>query len=90
MIDAYITMQGVVRVKLTPVVPSLGEGSSDECALRSLFLDQQSYFADKKTQGDVIGVINGKSARATLFDDGTAKVFIWSSKKNLTVKWTRA
>lgn len=89
MINAYITMQGVVGVRLTPDVPALGDGSSDECALRSLFLEQQSYFSGKKTPGEIIGVINGNSARATLFDDGTAKVFIWKGKQLLTVKWTR-
>jgi hypothetical protein len=83
-------MQGIAKVELFPRVPSLGEGSSDENALRRLFLDQQSYYAGKRTPGETIGVINGQSAKATLFDDGTAIVFIWKSKRLLTVKWTIA
>lgn len=86
--NAYITMQGIVSVNLTPDVPSLSGGNLDEYALRNLFLKQQSYYYGKKASGETIGVIDGKSARATLFDDGTAQVFFWRNKKLLTVKWT--
>lgn len=89
MINAYITMQGVVSVKLATDVPALGGSSSDEYALRRLFLNQQSFYTGKKIPGEVVGVIKGDSARATLFDDGSASVYFWSSKKTITVKWTR-
>ena len=89
--NAYITGgEGVVIINLSPIILSLGEGVSDEYALRKSFLDQLSYFSDKKTSGEVIGVVDGNSARATLFDDGTVLVYFWNTKKRMTVNWKRA
>jgi len=90
MINAYITGEGVKKVILTPQVIALGDGITDEYALRKSFLDQQAYYCDKKTPGEVIGVINGNSAKVTLFDNGTANVLFWQSKKRMTTGWRRA
>ena len=88
--NAYITGgEGVVKVNLIPNVSAIGEGSTDEYELRKSFLDQCSYYAGKKAPGEVIGVIKGNAAMATLFDGGTAIVYFWKSKKHLTVRWTR-
>ena len=90
MINAYITGgEGVVKINIAPLVPALGDGQSDEHTLRNSFLDQLTYYAGKKTAGEVIGVVNGKSAIATLFDNGTAQVYFWKTQKRLSVKWTR-
>jgi hypothetical protein len=90
MINAYITGKGVIKVILTPHVHALGDGQSDEYALRNSFLEQLTYYADKKTPGEVIGVINGKSAKVTLFDNGAASVYFWKNKNRLSAKWTIA
>jgi hypothetical protein len=90
MINAYITGEGVKRVILSPQVNAIGDGINDEHALRRSFLEQQSFYSDKKTPGDVIGVINGNSGKVTLFDNGSAIAFFWQTKKRLTVRWCRA
>ena len=87
MTNAYITGKGIKGVILSPQVTALGDGITDEYVLRKSFLDQQMYYSDKKTLGEVIGIINGNSAKVTLFDDGSANVLFWRTKRRLTVKW---
>ena len=89
MINAYITDEGVKKVILTPQIAAAGDGENDEHALRRSFLEQLSYYADKKIPGDVLGVIKGTSAIVTLFDNGSATAYFWKTKKRLTVKWQR-
>lgn len=89
MINAYITGEGVQKVTLTPEIIALGDGKTDEYALRKSYLDQQAYYANKRMSGEVIGVINGNSAKVTLFDNGSAEVFFWQTKKRMTAKWQR-
>ena len=87
MINAYVTDVGVTKIMLTPHVHALDEAISDEYVLRNSFLDQITYYADKKIRKEVVGVINSNSAKVTLFDDGSAIVYFWKTKKLLSVKW---
>jgi len=90
MINAYITDEGVKSIILSIEVKGLGNCSSDEHTLRRSFIEQKSYYANKNLPCEVIGVISGNSAIVTLFDNSTANIYFWKSKKRLSTQWRRA